>query len=646
MCGICGIIGQVTDRSKRVEAMIKVMDHRGPDDSGIFDDNYLTLGMTRLAILDTSPAGHQPMSNSEKTIWMVYNGEMYNFKEEKALLQELGYEFTSRSDTEVILKMYQAYGDEFVHRIRGIFALVIYDKRLGQGQEKVFMARGPIGAKPLLYAQKPSELVFASEMKAMLTSGLIKRELDPESLRLLLTYGSITQPRTILKEVKMLLPGHYLIISNGQEQIVKFWRFDLSQTKELAKQPHSKLVGLVKNQLQEIVKMQMASDVPLGAFLSGGIDSTALVALISNYSPTKVKTFSVGFGKEGKDIDETNDAAKIAQRFNVEHTRVEITGEDFKNHARAIARALDQPSVDGVNSYFVSKAAKAGGVTVALSGTGGDEIFAGYPWFTDLAKEYMLHRPITRLVKGALAKLVAGKFWNRLRLNRPAGIIDKLRGGQSFLHKFIREYLIYRNNSAADILTPEVNQKINWRHNDLTDIYPADELAHFSVIQRVSSLCLKGYTQNQLLRDIDAVSMAHSLEVRVPYLDTELVNLVLSLPDDTKLNLPPYPKGDFTYRATGAKRILIDAVRDLLPPDIDLQAKKGFGLPMTAWLKGSARDLLDSTLSPAVVAKRGIFKVNAINMIKRKFLAGRLHWSLIWLPMIVELWCQEVLDTF
>ena len=642
MCGICGIIGPARDRTARVEKMIKAMDHRGPDDHGIMDNPHLTLGMTRLAILDTSSSAHQPMSNTDKTIWLVYNGEMYNFREEKEILQNQGYNFTSTSDTEVVLKMYEAYGDNFVKRIRGMFALAIYDNRPGQSQ-KVLLARGPLGIKPLLYSQQGKCLVFASEIKAMLASGLVSKQIDPEALRTLLSYGSVIQPKTILSGVNALLPGYSLTLINGGITITRFWRFDLSQAELLRNEPYEQLVARVREQLEETTKMHLVSDVPIGAFLSGGVDSAVMVGLFSQFSSTPVKTFSVGFGVEGQAIDETIAAAKIAEHFHTDHTRLEITGSDIKKHLSRIAWALDQPSVDGVNSYFVSLAAKSK-VTVALSGTGGDEIFAGYSWFLNLAKEYAHPSPRAQLAKQILARLASPTFWDRIWMSRLSFGADRLRGGQSFLHKFIREYQIYRGYSAEFLLAPALRKGGNWPVHGVADFAPADELSNASVIPRVSALCLRGYTQNQLMRDIDAVSMAHSLEVRVPYLDTKLINLVLSLPDYTKLNPLSYPSSDTTYRATGAKRILIDATRDLLPPDIDLQEKKGFGLPFDAWLRGPLQEEMDSLLSPTTILKRGLFDPKRVAIIKDKFLAGQLHWSFIWLLMIIELWCQEVLD--
>lgn len=627
--------------------MLSAMHHRGPDDRGIFDDSIITLGTARLAILDTSPAGHQPMSNSNQSIWIAYNGEVYNFQEERAILQQKGYSFQSDTDTEVVLKMYEEYGDDFALRMRGMFAVAIYDKR-NSPKERLVLARDQLGIKPLLYHRRGPLLVFASEMKSLLSSGLIDRQFDPEALRLLLTYGSITQPLTAIKGVRMLPPGHRLIIESNVERLEKYWQLNIEKADEFKNKPYDELVKMVRRKLEESVKMQMISDVPIGAFLSGGVDSAVLVALMAKSIGGKVKTFSVGFEAEGKAIDETDASKKIANHIGTDHSRVVVTGQEVRNKIKHIVASLDQPSVDGINSYFVAQAAKPA-VTVSISGTGGDELFAGYPWFINMLRYH--HRnlnPIYRLMVQIIANVAQLKIFNYLPVGKPLRAIGKLRGWSGFLHKFAREYQVLGTEGAAAILSPQFGQDAQIYRDPVEDISLADELPRGSVIQRVSALTLRSYTQNQLLRDIDATSMAHSLEVRVPYLDTELVNLILALPDNTKLSDKSYLINPAlaTYRQTGAKRILIDAVRDLLPDDIDLQKKSGFGMPFTAWLKGPLRDILDDALSPATVIQRGFFKPQKVTQLKNNFLQGRAHWSAVWILMITELWCREILDNY
>jgi len=645
MCGIAGIIGDSPPEC--IASMVAAMRHRGPDDSGIFREEGIALGMTRLAIIDLSQKAHQPMSNAEGTIRIVYNGETYNFQEERAILIKKGYSFKSASDTEVVLSMYQEYGDDFLLRMRGMFALAIYDKRKGPGRERLLLARDHLGIKPLLYAKVGSTFLFSSEIKAMLASGLVEKRFDPESLRLLMTHGSITQPRTAIVDVRMLLPGHRLIVESGKERIERFWELGIDRISDLRNEPYEVQVQSIQDSLQEAVRLQMVSDVPIGAFLSGGVDSSLLVALMSQISGAKVKTFSVGFEREGANIDETDDAERVAKLLGTDHRRVLVTGQDFRDRVSHIASALDQPSVDGVNSYFISMAARQG-VTVAISGTGGDELFAGYPWFVNMlaACNNSEGRPFKSSLLKVFSNLTRQGFFDSAMSSRLGPFVERMRSVSSFVARYSRQYQIFGPLGAARILAPEVRESSSVGREPSRDMAPADELSYGSTVERVSGLCLRTYTQNQLLRDIDAVSMAHSLEVRVPYLDTVVADTALSLPDNAKVGDARgiSDSSEATYRETGAKRILIDAGRGLLPGGMDLQKKRGFGMPFDSWVKNSLRDVLEDTLSAKVVKKRGYFCVHEVEVIKKRFMAGEISWVYPWLLIITELWCREILD--
>jgi len=627
--------------------MVAAMHHRGPDDLGIYRDNRVALGMTRLAIIDVSPAGHQPMKNSDGTVWIVYNGEVYNFQSERRILEGKGYSFSSSSDTEVVLHMYEHYGDDFLLRMRGMFSLAIYDRRRGVGHERLLLARDPLGIKPLLFAEVGGRLVFASEIKAILASGLVVPEIDPIALRHLLTFGSVYQPRTMLCGVKMLMPAHRLILDHDKQRIERYWSLETNRQPILRTQPYDALVTEVADVLRESARLHLVSDVPVGAFLSGGVDSSILVAMMAQAVGSMVKTFSVGFEAEGADIDESQDAQKMANFIGTDHTHVLVKGTDVRDRIGHIASALDQPSVDGVNSYFISLAARQG-VTVAISGTGGDELFAGYPWFINMVlQEQTDQRPRYRaIVKSLLSALTRRPVFDPLMMTRWGSKLDEVRSRDGFLSKYSTNYKIFDTVTAAKLLSPEIRkiaQAGRAAHHDLKSI---DELSESSTIERVTGLCLRGYTNNQLLRDIDAVSMAHSLEVRVPYLDPVVVDTALSLPskaklgDVTKLSLP----GTSTYRETGAKRILIDVGRPFLPKDFDLQPKRGFNMPFELWLRGALREVFLETLSENKIRKRGLLEWREVFGIQRSFLEGRLTWAQPWLLMILELWCQEVLD--
>jgi len=645
MCGICGILGDIPRQN--IEAMVLAMNHRGPDDSGIFQDEGIALGMTRLSIIDISPRGHQPMSNSDGSVWIVYNGETYNFQQERKLLEEKGYTFISNSDTEVVLRMYEHYGDDFLLRMRGMFALAIYDRRRRPGREHLLLSRDHLGIKPLLYARIGSRFVFASEMKAMIASGLVEPAIDPEAVRLLLTLGSIPQPLTVISGVSMLLPGHRLIIEGGEERLEHYWRLGTNRISEVAGMPYEEAVKLVRSAVEESVRLQMVSDVPLGAFLSGGVDSSLLVALMSRISRHKVRTFSVGFETEGAHIDETDDAERVAGFIGTEHTRVMVTGQEVRDRISHIANALDQPSVDGVNSYFVSLAARRG-VTVAISGTGGDELFAGYPWFINMlvASSRDARHPWHAAIKKLLADIARQPLFSPLADSHLGGIFDRVKSWSGFLARYARQYQIFGIHGAGRVLSPDLRNLTRIRREPAYDITLADELPYAPPIERVSALCLRGYTQNQLLRDIDAVSMAHSLEVRVPFLDTVVADLALSLPvyaklgDICKLSNPEAA----TYRETGAWIILLDVGRDLLPEGMDLQPKRGFGMPFDSWLRGPLRDVLEDTLSADTMRSRVFFDEKEVQALKKDFLTGQTGWPRPWLLMMTELWCREVLD--
>ncbi len=684
MGGICGIWG--ADSRRAIDPMLAAMRHRGPDDQGVYHDAKVTLGMSRLAIIDLSAAGHQPMQNRNGTVWIVYDGEVYNFRSERELLEAKGYSFSSSSDTEVVLRMYEHYGDDFILRLRGMFALAIYDKRRGPGHERLLVARDQLGIKPLLFARVRGRFVFASEIKALLASGLIKPEIDPVALRMLLAYGSVYQPCTILQGVSMLLPAHRMIIERGKERIERYWSLGVDRRPGLRERPYEELVAEMADVLEESVRLQMVSDVPLGAFLSGGVDSSLLVAMMARMSGHKVKTFSGGFEEEGAGIDESEDAERTARFLGTDHTRVVIQGTEVRDRIQHIASSLDQPSVDGVNSYFISLAARQA-VKVAISGTGGDGLFAPWPRFLiSMALDRMRQQaePSWRAMARSLLAAIAGlRVFDPLLLRRGGGRLWNARNRGGFLTKYANAYQIFGALGAARLLSSELRKPAQAgrppdydlrmidelpegstieRVPGLTpphyDLRMIDELPEGSAIERATGLDLRGYVNNQLLRDSDAVSMAHSLEIRVPYLDPLVADTALSLPDSAKmsdrLTKMPAPE-QYTYRETGAKRILIDVGRPLLPKDFDLQPMRGFAMPFDSWLRGPLREVLLDTLSEEQIRRRGLLDVQAALAVKNKFLEGSgivgwswpwgtVSWSWPWLLIMLELWCREVLD--
>lgn len=647
MCGICGIWGKRDEPA--VNSMIDAMYHRGPDDNGTYFDSKISLGMTRLAILDVSHAGHQPMSASEGLIWMVYNGEAYNFKSERSILRSKGYTFSSTSDTEVILKMYQEYGDEFLTRLRGMFALAIYDKRRGYGRERLLLARDQFGIKPLLYANVGSKLIFASEIKTLLASGLIKPEIDPNGLRHLLTYGSVSQPQTMIKGVRMLLPAHKMVVENGQAKLERYWSLEANRRSELQDLSYPELVEEVEKVLAESVHLQMVSDVPVGAFLSGGIDSSLMVAMMSEASDKRMKTFSVGFGNEGAEIDESLEAEITARHIGTDHTRVLVDETDVRDHIERFAFGLDQPSADGINTYFVSMAARKA-VTVAISGNGGDELFAGYGWFIFMQRELekQLVNPLSGKIRSLASSLFRQNIFDTFLPGSAGQIIHRFRNSGGFLNRFgDNSWQLFGVRDTARLLAKHLRADARAGRSLHLDLQEIDEMPEAGVLERISGLTLRGYNNNQLLHDSDTVSMIHSLELRVPFLDTSVADMALSLPDDAKLRTTgdlSIAKG-LSYRETGAKRILLDVGKKMLPEGFDKKPKRGFGMPYKAWLNGSLKEVYLDTLAPGQIAKRGILNASEVSMLKDSFAGGDDPEPLkVWTLMILELWCREVLD--
>lgn len=625
--------------------MVAAMRHRGPDDCGDFADGPVHLGMARLAILDVSAAGHQPMGNAEGNVWIVYNGETYNFAEERELLRARGQVFRSGSDTEVLLRLYETYGDAFLARLRGMFALAIYDRRRGPGRERVLLARDPLGIKPLLYATSQGGYVFASEMKALLAGGLVSREMDPVSMRLLLTFGSVYQPRTMLQGVAMLMPGHKLVMDRGGVRTEPFWRPALDRRPDITHACYEEQVEALQIALEDSVTRHMVSDVPLGAFLSGGVDSSTLVALMARQAGRRLKTFSVGFEAEGSHIDESGEARRTAGQVGAEHTHVVVTGGEVRDRIRDIARGLDQPSVDGVNSFFVSMAARRG-MTVAISGTGGDELFAGYPWFRHMAayeREMQSSDCFRQLTEEKIASVAGYPCFDRIMRGNRRWRLAPLRE-RGFLFRYASCYNIFGEKGALRLLMPAVWTRSQAGRSMSRDIRSGDVLPEAGPVERVSMLCMRGYTGNQLLRDIDAVSMAHSLEVRVPFLDLPLLDLALSLPAHTKLGpVTGAEREDITYNESGTKRILLDVSRRVLGRDLGKQPKRGFAMPFDAWLRGPLRPLLMETTSGGAPGG-GLLDPVAVAGVRDDFFAGKRSWAGPWLLMMLELWRQEVLQ--
>lgn len=637
MCGIAGSFG--APNADAVQKMVVAMHHRGPDDLGMFADDACALGHARLSIIDISSGGHQPMASEDGLIQLVFNGEIYNYQTERTDLSARGRRFLTSSDTEVVLRLYEEYGDACFARLRGIFAIAIYDRRKGPGKEQLLLARDQFGIKPLLYAQRDGALVFASELKALLASNMVARRVDTRSLQQLLSLGSVYQPATLVEGVLALPAAHMMRVDRGGVRIQRYWSYGLDRVAGLRQLPYPEQVECFAEVLKESVRLQMVADVPVGAFLSGGVDSSLIVALMAREAGGHVKTFSVGFEDGANTTDESHEAAEIARLLETDHSRVVVTADDMVKRLDHFIFSIDQPSVDGLNSYFVSHAA-AQSVTVSLSGTGGDELFLGYPWFAAVDAEF------ERASQSTLSTLVS-------RISRKLPMLDRrLRtrgfgtgGDTAFREAFGRQYHCFGPDAAFRLVAAGLRDGI--RIVSLADeLGPCDELPDGLPLDRASALCMNGYTRNQLLRDIDACSMAHSLEVRVPFLDVEVANFAFSLPVDSKLAIGPRTLDPTaSYVESGVKRIVCDVARKYLPADFfSARAKRGFALPYADWLRGPLADVLGETLSKESVAKAGLFDPLAVAEVYQGFLGGRRPWSQPWLLMVIELWRRRVLQ--
>jgi asparagine synthase (glutamine-hydrolysing) len=602
MCGLAGILTfslpAPEDRREAVRRMLKAQRHRGPDGQGMLTDGCCLLGHTRLAVIDTSPQGAQPMSR--QGAHLVYNGELYNFQEKRRLLERDGVVFAGNSDTEVLLWLYLKYGRGCLEHLQGIYAFAIWDSR---GQT-LFCARDPLGVKPFLYYQNRDFFIFASELKGLLAANLVPRELDYKSLGGLLNRGSVPQPASIIAGVNWLPPGHSLAIAPGQAPKIRQFK-KLHARRQPNRASYDAVLQEGRAVISGAVRRQMVADVPLGAFLSGGVDSSLLTALMCR-EHGDIRTFSVGFEDDldTSSQNESADAALVAAHLGTRHSLVMITGREVLHCLPDLVRGLDHPTVDGINSWLVSGAASRD-LTVAISGTGGDELFAGYPWFE------------------AMQKYASQPWWRRWRQKRQ---------GLDFASVFDAQYRIF-DQAAVAALCPAAR---------MPDPRP-DPLSRLDVLGRVSGMLLSGYTRDQLLADIDTASMWHGLEVRVPLLDENVLEFALNLPPAYKLGGKNSRLPQGSYAATGVKKILLDLAAPLLPPDFSTRTKRGFILPIDGWLRGILKEPLHDILSCAAVRSRNLFNPLEIQKTLDNFHQGRVHWSAPWLLMMVELWCDHVL---
>ena len=636
MCGIAGIVlkpeRSLPDLRERLGAMAQAMVHRGPDDEGLLvtDDDRIGLACRRLAIRDLSPAGHMPMSNEARSVWITYNGEIYNAGELRAELESKNHRFRSRSDTEVVLRGYEAWGPDVVHRLRGMFAFAILDERADPDAKpnpgpssgrQLFLARDHMGIKPLYYAQCPDAFLFASELKALLASGLVSPELSPSGLVGYLLMGSVPNPLTILQEASALPPATSLRVSSAcPDRAVEevYWHLKPDEGGAVGA---AEAVEKTSALLAESVRIRLVSDVPLGAFLSGGLDSSSVVAFMRQATEGPIRTCSMAFAEPG--FSEAHYARAVASALGTDHYERVVTADELVREFEKILDSLDQPSIDGVNTYFVSQTARQAGLTVALSGLGGDELFGGYPNTFIQVPQVLRALRLAQAIPGGSTVTCAAlnlaplrRRWTRVRaaLAQPA----------SPASAYLTRRGLFSPEEVKALVSPPV-----WR----AGVEGFDPVQHVSEradesgglpsfgtrpVEWISRAELRTYTHHQLLRDTDVMSMSHSLEVRVPFLDVELVEAVLRLPTMHKTNGAP-----------GPKPLLKRVVGDRLPAVVRQRSdKQGFTFPLDLWLKGPLRAQARSTLSS--LESMGWIRPAAVRQVFEDYEAGKIHWSRLW----------------
>ena len=641
MCGIAGIWNcrPGFDADAAVGAMLDAMQHRGPDGRGALAFEGGAAGMVRLALVDLSPRGVQPIWSADRRVAVLFNGEIYNFRAERERLSRAGAAFHTGTDTEVILQLYLESDEKFVERLRGMFALAVFDWRSSQpgGLPVMTLARGPLGIKPLYIAtlaDDPHAVAFASEIRGLLAGGIVPRRVDPEGLTDFLSCGFVLQPRTIISGVRMLESGWLERYALGQPvSRRKFWQTPpLRPRDESLDESAARLRGV----LEESIALHAFADAPVGAFLSGGVDSTGIVGLMRKHV-SDLRTYTLAY-PDTPQRDESEYALETAARFDCRNTVVEARGSEMPELLPAFAQALDQPSTDGLNTWLISRAA-AHDVKAVLSGIGGDEWFSGYPVTRRMAY-YAMH-PFGR------AKALAGNVAAVLTDWLPEGKIHQraynLATRRSSLSTWLHSHSVFRYDQARRMvgLAPDKAGQTHKFEAALRKLRP--DFARESTGGLACLLDFGMYMGSQLLRDADAMSMSHSLELRTPYVDVEVVDFARSCKEEYKLR---YDGGlDGHYSHSGAKRVLIHALRDVLPANIAKRPKRGFALPTVHWMRGELRPLLMDTCNLTAIGDRGLIDPAMVAPLMNgaEAISANLY-PRLWTLMLLELWCRATLD--
>jgi asparagine synthase (glutamine-hydrolysing) len=628
---MCGIHGLIQLDGARVESALlsrmgRVTAHRGPDDEGQHIDGNAGIAMRRLSVIDLA-GGHQPISNADDTLWLVCNGEIYNYRELRSELQAKGYRFKTASDVEVLLHLYDAEGDEFVHRLNGMFDFALWDAR----RRRLLIGRDRLGVKPLYVRQDAARLAFATEAKALLELPGATAELDRDAVAGYLHLGYVAAPGCIFKGIRKLPPATLLAVEGGQVREWRYWRVSPRIDRAATEQ---EWITRVRDRMEKSVHMQMVADVPIGAFLSGGVDSSAVVAYMARHTPHPVRTYSIGFegGAAEALYNELPYARRVAELFGTQHREI-VVKPDVVGLLPRLLWHMDEPVADTafLTTYLVSEFARQD-VTVILSGVGGDELFGGYRRYLGGQYAAKFHR------LPAWARRLATAAAGRLPSDRHSGALNMLRLAKAFIASAdmdpdlrYRSYLqvMARADVAAMLMQPQP---------DAPDAPDALAQAFAGAgneddLNRMLAVDAETQLPDDLLMLTDKMSMAVSLECRVPLLDHELVELAATMPADIKV------------RDRQLKHVMKQALVGVLPNDILYRAKRGFGTPMGAWLKRELAPLLRELLAPEVVARRGLFRQAAIDRLVADHQANRIDGTdALTALMNLEIWSRVYLD--
>lgn len=616
MCGIAGFHG--LGNHEIIKNMTKSLARRGPNDESFYNYENLYLGFRRLSIIDLS-TGRQPMSNEDDTIWIVFNGEIYNFLELRSDLEKRGHKFKSKTDTEVIIHLYEEKGEECFKELNGMFALAIWD----QNKKKLIVAKDRLGKKPLYYTVINNTFIFASELKSILCHSLVKKEIDFDSLNKYFIYEYVPSPKTIIKNVNKLEAGHFLVWHNNTLTSKKYWDATFKSINYGSK---TNILNNFDSLLSDAVKKRLVSDVPLGVFLSGGIDSASVTYYASKHSSQKIKTFSIGF--DDNSFDESNYAKQVSDMLKTDHHHMYLSPKDLLESMSDIAQINDEPFADAsiFPTHLLSKFTR-NSVTVALGGDGSDELLAGYPTFQALK----IAKLIRYLPQSSI--LILQKIINTLPVSYDNFSLDfklkKIISGYSYKTEiqnqiWLGSFGLKENNNlfSNDILSTIDFENSFYELERLLDNVKNEKLEN-----RLIYLYLKQYLADDILVKVDRASMYNSLEVRAPFLDYRLVDFINSLPYELKL------KG-FT-----AKYLLKELMKDKLPNNIINRSKKGFGIPVAKWLNNELKDFTNDLLSQDNISKQGILNYNYINSILTEHRDMKVdHHKKIWTLLMFQVW--------